>query len=103
MRDPSRSPSSTSPCHSARIDPPHNGLTSRSGSRSAPRDVGEEKRHRPGRKLGPHAAILLAAVEAQTGGARTGARLLGHTTELASRLGADYEEGDDVERQTGAR
>jgi predicted ATPase/class 3 adenylate cyclase/Tfp pilus assembly protein PilF len=45
----------------------------------------------------------LAAVEAETGEARTGARLFGHTTELASRLGAAYEEADDVERQTFAR
>jgi predicted ATPase len=45
----------------------------------------------------------LAAVEAETGDARTGARLVGHTTELASRLSAAYEELDDVERQTFAR
>jgi predicted ATPase len=45
----------------------------------------------------------VAAVEAEAGEARTGARLLGHTTELASRLGADFEEGADVERQTFAR
>jgi tetratricopeptide (TPR) repeat protein len=45
----------------------------------------------------------LAAVEAEVGEARRGARLLGHTTELASRLGADYEEGYDVERQTLTR
>ena len=45
----------------------------------------------------------LAAVESETGDARTGARLLGYTKELASRLGADYEEQDDVEQQTFAR
>jgi tetratricopeptide (TPR) repeat protein len=45
----------------------------------------------------------LAAVEAESGEARSGARLLGNTTELASRLGADYMEGADVERQALAR
>jgi predicted ATPase len=45
----------------------------------------------------------LAAVEAESGEARTGALLLGNTTELASRLGADYEEQADVERETFAR
>jgi predicted ATPase/Tfp pilus assembly protein PilF len=45
----------------------------------------------------------LAAVDAQSGQARTGARLLGHTTELASRLGAANEEEVDVARQTLAR
>jgi hypothetical protein len=45
----------------------------------------------------------LAAIEVETGDTRTGARLFGHTTELASRLGAAYEELDDVERQTFAR
>ena len=44
----------------------------------------------------------LAALEAETGDARTGARLFGHTTELASRLGA-YEEEFDAARQTSAR
>ena len=45
----------------------------------------------------------LAAVEAETGDARTGARLFGHTTELASRLSAAYEELGDVEQETFAR
>ena len=44
----------------------------------------------------------LASVEAETGEARTAARVLGHTTELASRLGADYMDADDVRRQTFA-
>jgi predicted ATPase/Tfp pilus assembly protein PilF len=44
----------------------------------------------------------LAALEAETGDAHTGARLFGHTMELASRLGA-YEEEADVARQTSAR
>ncbi len=45
----------------------------------------------------------LAAIDAETGDARTGARLFGHTTELASRLGAAYEEADEVDRRTFAR
>jgi predicted ATPase len=45
----------------------------------------------------------LAVVETETGDTRTGARLFGHTRELASRLGAAYEEADDLDRQTFAR
>ena len=45
----------------------------------------------------------LAVVETETGDIRTGARLFGHTKELASRLGAAYEEADELERQTFAR
>ena len=45
----------------------------------------------------------LAAVDVESGDTRTGAPLFGYTTELASRLGADYDEQDAVARQTFAR
>jgi predicted ATPase/Tfp pilus assembly protein PilF len=51
-----------------------------------------------------HALFGLAAVEAEAGDARAGARLLGRMKELESRLGAaDEDELDPLERQTLAR
>ena len=42
----------------------------------------------------------LAAVEAETGDAGTGARLFGHGMELASRLGAGHSESERMEQRT---
>jgi len=51
-----------------------------------------------------HALSGIAALEAETGDSRTGARLLGLTNELTSRLGAANEhQGEALDRQTLAR